>query len=284
MSQRSLWILTTCLCLPANLAVLRADDDPRAIVRRALSMDTRNRDLERSYTYLRRDEERTLDGAGAVKHRESKTWEVIPLQGSQFRRLVERNGKPLSGKEEQQQEAIRRKSAERRAALTPEERQKRQQARARARKQQQEEIDDIVAGFDLTLLGEEPVDGAPAWVIEGRPRKGYRFKSGEMARVLSRIQGRIWVAKNDGQPVRIDAETTDTISFGAILARIYKGTHIHVEYTHVNGEVWLPRIETFSGAGRIMLVKGLHLEMESAYTNYKKFSADSRIVDDRAPQ
>ncbi len=267
-------------------------DDPREIVRRALLVDTRNREVERSYTYLQRDEERKLDGAGAVKHRESTTWEVIPLKGSQFRRMVQRNDQPLSPKEEQQQEALRQKreanrqkTAERRAAETPQERQKRLDARERNRRQQQKEIDQIVEGFDLRLVGEEQVDGAPVWVIDGSPRKGYPFKAGEMTRVLSRVKGRIRVAQSDYHPVRIDAETTDTISFGAVLARIYKGTRIHVEYTHVNGEVWLPKVESFSGSGRIMLVKGLHLEVESAYSNYRKFAVDSQmVVDPRDPQ
>ncbi|MGO9260082.1 MAG: hypothetical protein ACLQU1_27785 [Bryobacteraceae bacterium] len=266
---------------------VRAGDDPKEIVRRALRIDARNRELERSYTFVQRDEERTLDSAGAVKHRESKTWDVIPLQGSQFRRLIQRDDKPLSPKEEQQQEAIRqkreaarKKAAELRARETPVERQKRVEARERARKQRQEEMDEVAEGFDLRLIGEEEIDGAAAWVIEGAPRKGYKFKSGELARFLSRVKGRIWIAKSDYQPVRIDAETTDTISFGAILARIYKGSHIHVEYTHVNGEVWLPKFESFGASGRLMLVKGLHLEVDSAYSNYKKFSADSRVVVD----
>jgi hypothetical protein len=81
---------------------LRAGDDPKEIVRRALRINARNRELERSYTYVQRDEERTLDSSGAVKHRESKTWDVVPLQGSQFRRLIQCDDKPLSPKEEEQ--------------------------------------------------------------------------------------------------------------------------------------------------------------------------------------
>jgi hypothetical protein len=295
MLVRSIPVWLATLCALGGLAgrswageSAAAGDDPKEIVRRALRMDTRNRELERSYTYVRRDEERQLDGAGAVKHRESTTWEVVPLPGSQFRRLLQRNDQPLSPKDEraqeaarQKREALRQKAAERRAYETPAERQKRLDTRERARKQREQEADEVAEGFDLRLIGEEQIDGAPAWVIEGSPKKGYRFKAGQMARVLSKMKGRIWIATSDYQPVRIDAETTGTISFGGIIARIYKGTRVHVEYTHVNGEVWLPKLESFSGAGRIMLVKGLHMDGESAYSNYKKFSADSRIVDDQ---
>jgi hypothetical protein len=282
-SMASVWALL-CVAGPS----VRAADDPKEIVRRALRINAGNRELARSYTYVQRDEERTLDGAGAVKRRDSKTWDVVPLRGSQFRRLTERDDKPLSPKEEEQQEAARqkrlaarRKTEELRAAETPEQRQKRRDAREHARQREQQEIDEVVDGFDLRLAGEEQIDGVPVWVIDGAPRRGYKFKSGELAGVLSKMHGRIRVSKADYQPVRIDAETTDTISFGAVLARIYKGARIRVEYTYVNGEVWLPKRESFSVSGRILLVKGVHEEGDSVYSNYKKFSADSRIIDNQ---
>jgi hypothetical protein len=265
---------------------LRAGDDPKEIVRRAMRIDARNRELARRYTYVQRDEERTLDSSGAVKRRESKTWDVIPLQGSQFRRLIQRDDKALSPKEEQQQEAVRhkreaarRKTAELRARETPEQRQKRIDARARAREREQQEMDEAIDGFDLRLVGEEQIDGVSVWVIDGAPRPGYKFQTNESATVLSKMKGRIWVAKSDYQRVGIDAETTGTISFGGVLARIYKGTRVHVEYTYVNSEVWLLKRESFSVSGRILLVKGLHEEGDSTYSNYKKFTADSRIID-----
>jgi hypothetical protein len=287
-SGDSFRLASVCALLCVTGLCLHAADDPKEIVRRATRVNAHNRELARSYTFVQRDEERTLDSSGAVKHRQSETWDVTPLQGTQFRRLVQRDDKPLSPKEERQQaaaretrEAARRKTAALRAKETPEQRQKRLDARERARKREQQEMDDVVDGFDLRLAGEEQIDGVAVWVIDGAPRKGYKFKSNESANILSKVEGRIWVAKSDYQPVKIDAETTGTISFGAVLARIYKGTRIHVEYTYVNSEVWLPKRESFSVSGRILLVKGVHEEGDSAYSNYKKFSTDSRIVEDQ---
>jgi hypothetical protein len=79
----------------------------------------------------------------------------------------------------------------------------------------------------------------------------------------------------------VDAETIDTITFGGFLARINKGTRIHMEYTYVNGEVWLPKRETFTASARVLLLKGFHQEGDSTFTNYKKFTTDSRIVGDQ---
>jgi len=264
----------------------QAEGDPGAIVRRALLNNERNRDLERSYTYTERNEERTLDHAGKVTRVKSETWDVIPLQGAQFRRLTLRDDKPLSPKEEQQQEAARQKrEAERlkqralREKETPEQKQKRLDARERNRKQHEEDVDDVIAGFDLRMKGEERIDGMPVWVIDGAPRDGYEFKSRDAKMFLGKMKGRVWISQKDCQVVRIDAETTGTISFGLFLARIYKGTRVQAEYAYVNNEVWLPKREMATVSARLALIKGIHQEEELAYTNYRKFSTDSRIVD-----
>jgi hypothetical protein len=280
------WLASLCALLGLAAPLLRAaDGDPKEILRLALRRNARNRELERTYTYVERDEERTLDGKGAVKHRESTTWDVTPLQRGMYRRLVQRDDKPLLAKEEREQEAARRKqeavrnAAEaKRAAETPAESQKRLAARDRARKNQERDMDEVVAGFDLRLLADEEIDGVPVWVIDGSPRAGYKFTNSQFARVVSKLKGRIWISKSDHQPVRIDAETTDTISFGGFLARIYKGTRVHVEFKRVNGEVWLAKSMSYRVSGRILLLKGLRQEGDSAFSGFKKFSTDSRVV------
>jgi hypothetical protein len=97
---------------------------------------------------IERDEQRTLDGKGAVKHRESTIWDVTPLQTGMYRRLVQRDDKPLLAKEDR-------------------------------------DMDEVVAGFDLRLLPDEEIDGVPVWVIDGSPRAGYKFTKSQFARVVS---------------------------------------------------------------------------------------------------
>lgn len=283
-------VLTVALCSLLCLAV-QAAEAPKEIVRRALKNSVHSREAERSYTFVERHESRTLDGSGKVKHTESRTWDVVPLQGSQFRKLIQHDDKPLTPKEEKEQEAVRLKSeaerqkrAELRAKETPEQRQKRIETRDRKRKESEDEMDEVVEGFDLRLVGEEKVDGVPVWVIEGAPRKGFRFKSKSTTNVLSKLKGRVWVTQSDYQIVRIDAETVDTISFGLFLARIYKGTQLHVEFTHVNGEIWLPRNQSYRVQARMLVLKGIHQEGDATFSNYKKFSTDSRIIEDSQDQ
>jgi len=52
-----------------------------------------------------------------------------------------------------------------------------------------------------------------------------------------------------------------------------------VEFSRVNNEVWLPKHVVVAGSARVLLVKGYHVDADFTFSDYKKFSAASRIVD-----
>jgi hypothetical protein len=62
------------------------------------------------------------------------------------------------------------------------------------------------------------------------------------------------------------------------VARVSKGTKVSVELTRVNNEVWLPKRILVAGSARILLVKGYTGELDLTYSEFKKFTVDSRVV------
>ena len=70
----------------------------------------------------------------------------------------------------------------------------------------------------------------------------------------------------------------DTVSYGALLLRIAKGAHITLEQTPTPDGVWLPKRISLNGSARILLVKGMHMQLDYTYSNYRKFSVDSRVL------
>ena len=50
------------------------------------------------------------------------------------------------------------------------------------------------------------------------------------------------------------------------------------EQTEVSPDLWLPKRLVLSGSGRIGLVKRLSQQEEIEWSNYRKFSVDSKIV------
>jgi hypothetical protein len=258
-------------------AVAAAADDPKEIVRHALEFHTQNDEIARSYTFVRRQETRTLDTSGVVKHRESRTFDVTLLEGSPYSRLIQRDDKPLSPNEEKQQREDLEKNNALRRKETLEERQERVAAWERSRQRQQDQLKEAPDAFDFRLVGEAQVDGVPVWVIEGTPHPGFQPKS-RAAAFFTKVKGRIWVAKADYQPVKMEAESLDTISIGAFLLRLAKGAHINIEYARVNDEVWLPKHIGLTGAARILVVKGLHVENDTDYSHYQRFVVSSRLA------
>jgi hypothetical protein len=233
---------------------------------------------QRQYTYLQREDVHMLDGSGNLKRRDLHTYDVTLLEGSRYRRLVKRNDQPLPPDEEKQQQANLQRSIDERRKETPEQRRQRIAEWERKRQERQKDIDEVPDAFDLLLAGEDVVGGVPVWIIDGTPHPGYKPKS-KTAGYFTKMKGRIWIAKSDYHAVKIDAVTMDTISIGAFLIRFAQGGHIAVEFARVNNEVWMPKHVVLTGSARVLLVKGYHLDADFTFSDYKKFSTESRVID-----
>ncbi len=256
--------------------------DAREIVLRSLDRDRANDRVARQYTFIQRVEMRQVDGAGNVEKRESKTYDVTLLEGSPYTRLIARDDKPLSAKDEAKERRKLERSIEERRKETEAERSRRTAEWRKKQDKQLEERQQILDAYEFRLAGEDVIDGQSAWMIDTVPRPGYKPRGG-MTRFFPKIKGRLWVAKNGYDWVRAEAETIDTITIGGILARVHKGTRFWFEQTRVNDEVWLPKHMSATYSGRLALVKRLRGELDVTYRDYRKFQADSRIVEFSEP-
>ena len=88
----------------------------------------------------------------------------------------------------------------------------------------------------------------------------------------------MWIDRQDYQWVEVEAETLDTISLGTFLFRMAKGGRLMLEQVRINNEVWLPKRIEFKGVVRIALIKVLRGEIVITFSDYRKFSAESRVV------
>jgi hypothetical protein len=265
------------LCLLALASPILVAQDPREIMRRAIELEKQNRENWINYTYLERQFQREYDGSNKLKRDILRTYDVTNVEGSPYRRLVARNDQPLSPEEQKAEQAKLQQSIEERRKETPEQRERRVAEWRRRQDRQREPIQELADAFDLKIAGEETVNGRLSWIIDGTPRKGYQPKSTATS-FLPKMKARFWVTKGDNHWVKLDAETLDTVSYGLMLLRIAKGAHIVLEQTPAPDGVWLPKRISLNGAARIMLVKSMRIEMDYTYSNYRKFSVDSRVV------
>ncbi len=229
------------------------------------------------YTWVGRSRERHFDSHNRVTSDHEEAWETIVLDGEPFRRTLERDGKPLPADEQQKQQQKLDKTAAKRENETPEQKQRHAADYEKTRRREREFLLEIPDAYDFRLEGEDKIDGRDVWIVSGAPKPGYRAKSRDGS-ALKKVRGRIWIDKIGYQWARVEAQTTETISFGWFLARLNPGAKLVFEQTRINDEVWLPKREYLSGVGRIGLVKRLTEDEEITWTNYKKFRVDSKVI------
>jgi hypothetical protein len=272
------WVLlvSTCLALQ-GLCQDAKESDAREIVRKSLELDQANWQRRADYTWVMETRERHFDSRHQVTSEHQEARETIVLDGQPYERLVEHDHKPLpAGEQKKEQERLDKVTA-RLEKETPEEKQRRITEQEQARRRERRFLLEISDAYDFKLEGEEKVDGRDAWVISGTPKAGYHAKSREGAAML-KIVGKIWIEKAGYQWVRLEGQTTGTISFGWFLARLNPGAKLVVEQSRINDEVWLPTRLYMSGSGSIGLLKRISEDEEITWSKYRKFQVESKIV------
>jgi hypothetical protein len=251
-------------------------------VRRSIAQDQLDWVRMKDYTWQAHSVEKHLDSHGKVESTKREGWETVMLDGQPYRRTLERDGKPLSPEEQRSEQKKLDRETRRLSSETPAEKGRRLDDAEKRRRREFAFLSEIPDLFDLHLEGDSTVDGRPVWVVSGAPRPGAKAKSGD-AKMLLKVRGRMWIDKATYQWARVEAETTDTISWGLFLARLNAGAKMIFEQTEVNSELWFPKRLLLTGSGRVGLIKRLAQDEEIEWNNYKKFSVDSKIVNDPPP-
>lgn len=251
--------------------------DPREMVRRSIAHDQLDWMRLRDYTWQAHSVEKHLDSHGKVESTKRETWETLILDGQPYRRMLERDGKPLSPDEQRSEQNKLDKETRKLNSETPAEKQRRTEEMEKRRRRDFAFLSEIPDLFDLRLEADSMVNGRPVWVVSGAPIPGAKAKTSD-GRMLLKLRGRMWIDKATYQWARVEAETTDTISWGLFLARLNAGAKLTFEQSEINTELWFPKRLLLTGSGRIGLIKRLAQDVEIEWSNYKKFSVDSRIV------
>ena len=67
------------------------------IIRRTVATEKARKKISGRYTYLQHLTKKEIDEDGNVAETEKQVIRAVPVQGTQYNRLIKKNGKPLSG-------------------------------------------------------------------------------------------------------------------------------------------------------------------------------------------
>jgi hypothetical protein len=237
----------------------RGDLDARQIVTASIAATERSWQARSYYTYTERDENRRLDARGQVKSNEVDVSRMILVNGARFEQLLERNGQPPSiedrRKEDAELEKLKHETSEQRAM------------RIRKDLENRSFFGELLQAFDFQLVGEEIAGGKPAYVVHAAPHPGYQAH-GKYGKMLSKVDGKLWVDKQDFGWIKVEGQVTQSFSMGLFVARVQRGSHLILEQTCVGDGVWVPKLIEVRASARILLLKSLDVDRILTYSDY----------------
>lgn len=251
---------------------------PAELVRLAFEADERSQTLAEQYAYRERVEEIRLGKNGAVKGSDSKTYDVAHLCGRNYQRLILRNGQPLSAADQAKEQRKLDKCIAKIASESSSEREKRLAKEQEELEDQRKMRREVIRAFDFTIKGEELVAGEAAWRIRAEPKPDYEPEFRKAA-FLSKLSGTIWISKSDYGWVKTAVETTAPARFGLFLLTLKEGAQMEFTQTKLNNELWMLDHVRLRFDARV-LVAGVRREVLIDWSDFKKFSAESRLLAD----
>src|SRR5579864_7869757 len=234
--------------------------DARQIVGQSVAATERSWQARDHYTYTERDDDRRLDALGQVKSEDIDVTRMSLVNGARFEQLIEHNGQlPTTSEQRKSDEHLDKLKHE-----TTEDR----AARLRSDEENRSFLHDLLEAFDFQLLDEEVVDGRPSYVLQATPHPGYHAH-GKFDKIFSKVEGKLWVDKQDFGWIKVDGEVTQSFSMGLFVARVQRGSHIIMEQTCVGDAVWVPRHLEMRASARILFLKSLDIARILTYSDYR---------------
>lgn len=253
-----------------------------------------------NYTYTETQASREVGDDGVVREKEIEKRQVTFYKGFQIRRLIARNGKPLSESESKSEE---RKAAE--AIADIENKVVKRDRRAAAAttenavaEQQHSARDQIGTSGDRISIGEllrasvfknprrERFRNRDVIVFDYEPNPNFDFsRAKSLLKFFGKTTGAIWIDEQDKQVARVEAVLADNFNVaGGVLAKLKKGASFTLEQNRVNDEIWLPTSADINLSIKVLLVKGININQLVRYTDYQKFKSEVKDAKVGAPQ
>jgi hypothetical protein len=232
------------------------------------------------YTYKERRTDIHTNPFGKLGTDGTSLFEVYPSPTRRllYRRLVERNGKPVSEDElaEQDREYRARVSEviRERAASTSDQQFLGAESEA-ARQRGQRAIEDVIETLQFQLKGRATHEGVTAIVVTFAPKPQARPQT-RQGRTAQKFAGTIWVNEAALEVMRVEAKSIDDITYGGgLVARLGEGTTATVTRRRMADDVWMPTALSLSGSGRAVLFRRLVVDYSIEWFDYRRLPQES---------
>lgn len=235
--------------------------------------------MQHRFSYKERSTRLNLNPFGRIGTGPVIVAEVYPLpdDGLTYRRIIERDGKPVPPEEIARQDRAyrerfdawqRRLAREGRSA-----REARLKTEAELRAREQKQIKEALDLFNFTLVGRSTWEGQPAIVVAFTPKAGAKVRSRE-GRIAQGFAGRAWVHEFEHELLHVNAIAVEDVTFGfGMIARLNKGSVVEFTRRRVDG-TWFPVETRFQGTGSALIFRRAVFDYTRVYWDYRPFSPE----------
>jgi hypothetical protein len=232
--------------------------------------------IEKNYIYHSVEIAQEVDGRGRPKKTMVTESDHYWIEGVPVRRIVKKDGKPLTPEELTKENERVDKQA-----------QKAHERRDKGDAQGKETDADGNEEITVSRLLELGAFTNPRRVqLNGRPTIAVDYIGDPHAKTHNRAEdalrqmaGTAWIDEQDHMLSRVEGRFVNAFKVGGgLVVDIKKDTHFTFQQTKVNGEVWLPASIEAQGSARALLFFSFNGDIHVTESDYRKFRATSTIL------
>lgn len=263
----------------------QAQVTPLALVQRAVALQEANAAREKDLAYRERVRNIDLDGEGRARLTREKVHDVLLIEGSPQRILLEEDGKPQPAEALSASRDFLRRVMDIRKAENERERRQRIEAYERKQREYRDAVSEIPRAFEFTLAGEERIGGRLCYKLLATPRAGYQPRN-RYGKIFTQTTGVIWIDKASGEWRRAEGELRETVNLGWIFVQVQKGTKAVAEQQEFPGHGWLMRSLWYRSVARVGFFMHYRREHRSEFWNYQAMTPSllARALSEAYPQ
>lgn len=251
--------------------------DVKALMLEVTKNQKQIEEIQKQYTCHLITEEEEIGSKGSATSRKTSEFEVFNIAGEEVRRLIAKDGKPLTGDARKKEDNRFNKEFEKRTkdaarlAADPK-KQAKQQADDEA------QISDFLRAARFSNARRERLRGQDVIAVDFGPNPDFKPKNATES-MVQKLAGVLWIDEKARDVARLEAHVDNSLKIGGgMVASIEKGSSVVFEQARINDEVWLPSYVEIHVTGRALLLVKLKANAIARYTDYKKFHTESKIV------
>jgi hypothetical protein len=254
--------------------------DPLDLIRRVVKSQRRVESAFDGATYDQSEVRITWDAKGRPAKVESRLFYVLAGENGAeaTRELVEVDGRPATEEEKRKAAAEDEKGRKRRVEQKAE-----AQAKAPPRVAGDEDdplvgsrrLSELVSRYTIRFVGEEVIEGRPAYVLDFAPSPNAPAPKGLGDRALNALAGRAVIDAATFQIRSVAARLTRPVKVAGGLAANVKDADVAYTGQPVGGGLWFPCTVDLRVTGKTALFFRLDTSFRAAFTNPRRFNVET---------